>query len=174
MPDDDETISVVQADPLVLLITLPDGCTPGRWEAAESFAQSIAELREKYPGVKFQFIPFGYEIYKKGHYRKSAISSMLAHAEEVVEVRRRISQKRAEGLMRGKKSPTEVSEIGLEPRTLTTLMIYEIKTTDDVKAWINGSNRKMAGLGRKSKNDLIHCLDTHGFKDLAEMCVKLQ
>jgi hypothetical protein len=45
-------------NPLIFIITLSDGCTPGRWEAAQEFVAEIKMLREKYPSRKFQYIPF--------------------------------------------------------------------------------------------------------------------
>jgi len=44
----------------VYLISLPDGCTPGRWEAAIYFAEAMAELRENFPGRSFSFVAFGF------------------------------------------------------------------------------------------------------------------
>ena len=41
-----------------ILITLTDGCTPGRWEAAEEFANAFMELHKKFPSQQFQFVPF--------------------------------------------------------------------------------------------------------------------
>lgn len=54
---DGHHVKMVTADPLVLVIDLPDGCTPGRWEAAEAFAENVAELRRRFPGKRFQFVP---------------------------------------------------------------------------------------------------------------------
>ena len=51
-------VKTVTMDPLVLVIDLPDGCRPGRWEAARSFAESVAELRTRFPGKRFQIVPF--------------------------------------------------------------------------------------------------------------------
>jgi hypothetical protein len=42
----------------VYLIDLPDGCEPGRWEAAEAFAKGVAELRNRYPYHTFAYTPF--------------------------------------------------------------------------------------------------------------------
>lgn len=56
-----DNVQVLSADPLVLIIDLPDGCSPGKWEAAESFAESFAGIVVKYPGKNFQFIPFSYD-----------------------------------------------------------------------------------------------------------------
>ena len=44
--------------PLIVLINLPDGCTPGRWEAAQEFATAIQELCRRYPHRKFAYVPF--------------------------------------------------------------------------------------------------------------------
>lgn len=44
--------------PLTYLLVLPDGCTPGRWEAAEAFSEAVAELYDQHPGIPFQFVPF--------------------------------------------------------------------------------------------------------------------
>ena len=61
--------------PLTVLLTLPAGCTPGGWGAAEEFANAFAELVEKYQGKQFQFIPFSN---KDGH-----LESMLAVAIDI-------------------------------------------------------------------------------------------
>lgn len=72
----EEEVVVVREEPLVVALKLPDGCTPGRWEAAESFADSIAELRRRYPGRTFQFVPFSYR------YQESpALDTILAIAD---------------------------------------------------------------------------------------------
>lgn len=47
--------------PLVLSIKLPDGCTPGRREAAEAFADAVKEIQKKYPERVFTFTPFDHE-----------------------------------------------------------------------------------------------------------------
>ncbi|MBI2637352.1 MAG: hypothetical protein HYW88_00490 [Candidatus Sungbacteria bacterium] len=52
------------------LILLPDGCTPGRFEAAQAFAEAIVELKQKCPRKEFQLIPFGHS--------KGALNSILA------------------------------------------------------------------------------------------------
>ena len=57
----DEEITLVRKDPLCLLLKLPDGYTPGRWEAVEPFADVIAEARRRYPGTSFQMLPFAYD-----------------------------------------------------------------------------------------------------------------
>lgn len=51
-------VKKVADNPLTFLLVLPDGCTPGRWEAAVAFAEAVAELRQTYPNVDFQFVPF--------------------------------------------------------------------------------------------------------------------
>jgi len=56
----------------IYLLLLPDGCTPGRWEAARAFAKAIAELREKCPNKQFQYIPFDHS--------DGAVNSLLAVA----------------------------------------------------------------------------------------------
>lgn len=45
--------------PLTFLLVLPDGYTPGRWEAAKAFAEAVEELRQQHD--RFQFIPFSYD-----------------------------------------------------------------------------------------------------------------
>lgn len=69
-------ITVVMPHPLMLMITLPEGCTEGRWEAAESFAGSVAKIRESYPGKTFQFIPFLFKTTRCG--TDPALAAMLA------------------------------------------------------------------------------------------------
>lgn len=57
-----DQIIVVTENPLSLLLKFPDsgGVTPCRYESVEEFAKIIAETRKRYPGQKFQFIPFSY------------------------------------------------------------------------------------------------------------------
>ncbi|MDB5244547.1 MAG: hypothetical protein JWN18_417 [Parcubacteria group bacterium] len=74
-----EEVSVVSHVPLVLVLSLPDGCTSGRWEAAESFAASITRARQLYPGRQFQFIPFSYKT--DGDGKDPALETMLAIAQ---------------------------------------------------------------------------------------------
>lgn len=50
---------------LTLLVKLPDGCTEGRYEAAEAFARSFAEIAEKWPNKKFQYVPFNYRVFSE-------------------------------------------------------------------------------------------------------------
>ena len=57
-------------NPLTILIQLPDGCTPGRWEAVEAFAQSVADLKNLHPDKNFQLLPFTFD--------DGNLSSMLA------------------------------------------------------------------------------------------------
>ncbi len=54
----------------VYLLLLPDGCTPGRWEAAKAFAEALVELRQKCPNKQFQFVPFDHS--------EGAVNSILA------------------------------------------------------------------------------------------------
>lgn len=56
-----EEIVKVRDEPLTLMLKLPDGCTPGRWESAEAFAEIIAEMRNRYPGKNFQLLSFSYD-----------------------------------------------------------------------------------------------------------------
>ena len=74
----DEEIVKVRDEPLTLMLKLPDGCTPGRWEAAEAFAEVIAEMRNRHPDKTFQLLPFNYDTQKDG--ANPAISAMLAIA----------------------------------------------------------------------------------------------
>lgn len=53
-------VKKVSDNPPTYLLVLPDGCTPGRWEAAEAFAEAVAELRQACPEADFQFVPFSY------------------------------------------------------------------------------------------------------------------
>ena len=75
----DENILLVQEEPLTLLLTLPDGCTPGRWEAAVSFAGIIRETKIKYSGKKFQLLPFSYDTPSDG--TNPALNAILAVVE---------------------------------------------------------------------------------------------
>ena len=69
----------VSENPLTFLITLPDGCTPGRFESAEAFGFAIKAINfvqfenSAFIGEvpnSFQFVPFKYE--------EGALTSMLA------------------------------------------------------------------------------------------------
>jgi hypothetical protein len=75
-------VKKVVDDPLTFLLVLPDGCTPGRWEAAEAFAEAVAELRQACPDVEFQFVPFSHEWVPRGSSSLSpadiAVTSILA------------------------------------------------------------------------------------------------
>jgi hypothetical protein len=70
----DEEIVTVRDEPLTFILKLPDGCTTGRWKAAEAFAEIIAEMRSRYPGKTFQLLPFAFETSGSS----SALSSVLA------------------------------------------------------------------------------------------------
>ena len=72
----DEEIAKVRDEPITLMLKLPDGCTPGRWEAAEAFAEIIAEMRKRYPGKTFQLLPFNYDTPKDG--TDPALSAVMA------------------------------------------------------------------------------------------------
>ncbi len=74
---DNHLVKPVSEEPLVRMLTLPDGTTPGRFEAAEKFAEGIKELREKHPDMRFQLIPFNYDNCRDG----PALSAILAIAE---------------------------------------------------------------------------------------------
>lgn len=74
----DEEIAVVREEPLTLLLKLPDGCTPGRWEAAKAFAEILAEVCKKHPGKNFQLLPFSYSTLNDG--TNPALDSVLAVA----------------------------------------------------------------------------------------------
>jgi hypothetical protein len=69
-------IEVVREDPLVLLLRLPDGCTAGKWEAVEVFAEGWATLRQQYPDRSFQLVPFHYETLGDG--TSPALDMMMA------------------------------------------------------------------------------------------------
>ena len=47
-------------EPLTCVLRLPEGCTPGRFEAAEAFQEACGELKRLYPGKRFQLLPFSY------------------------------------------------------------------------------------------------------------------
>ncbi len=67
-------VQVVSEEDGVYLIVLPDGVTPGRREAAEKFAEAVANLRARAPGCSFSFTPFDYESSKES----SGVTSWLA------------------------------------------------------------------------------------------------
>ena len=62
----------VSKNPLMAMMTLPDGISEGRWESADAFSEGVKELYEKYPHRTFQFVPF---TYKNGY-----LTAMLAIA----------------------------------------------------------------------------------------------
>lgn len=74
----DNEIEMVQKEPLILLLCLPAGCCPWRWEAAESFAKIIAEMKAKHPDKSFQLLPFSYATVADGI--DPALNSILAIA----------------------------------------------------------------------------------------------
>jgi hypothetical protein len=45
---------------LTYLLTLPDGCTPGRMEAAVALASAYRKLRDKHSNQGFHLVPFSY------------------------------------------------------------------------------------------------------------------
>lgn len=64
--EDTHHVLTVAREPFVMLLNLPDGCTPGRWEAADAFVQAIAELQQKHPRRNFQFLPFSFNASSGG------------------------------------------------------------------------------------------------------------
>ncbi len=54
-------VQTVSKEAGIYLVTLPDGCTPGRFEAAEAFAKAVLELKAKVPNRMFTFTPFDHE-----------------------------------------------------------------------------------------------------------------
>ena len=72
----DEEILVVRETPITLMLKLPDGCTPGRWEAAEAFAEIVAQVVVRYPNNTFQFLPFSYNTPEDG--TNPALDAILA------------------------------------------------------------------------------------------------
>ena len=54
-------VKTIQLLPHVALISLPDGCTPGRHEAAVYFAEAVAELANRFPERRYQFASFDHE-----------------------------------------------------------------------------------------------------------------
>lgn len=75
-----ELVRVVSEKDGVYMIVLPEGVTPGRWEAAEEFAKAVAILHAKAPGCAFVFTSFDYESTAEFH----AVKSWLAVKEPVV------------------------------------------------------------------------------------------
>ncbi len=59
--DMEHNVRPVSKVPLTVILRLPDGITQGKWAAAEAFSDCIRELREMYPGRRFQYVPFRYE-----------------------------------------------------------------------------------------------------------------
>jgi len=58
---DNGEIVTIEKEPLVLMLTIPNGYTHNRLEAAEAFSKILAEAYRRSPaGTKFQFIPFSY------------------------------------------------------------------------------------------------------------------
>jgi len=43
------------------LVSLPDGCTPGRFEAAREFAQAFDAIHRLHPVASFNYVPFDHE-----------------------------------------------------------------------------------------------------------------
>ena len=78
MADNNEIVVVIEA-PLTLMLTLPDGITAGRWEAAVVFAGNVRKIREQYPSKAFQFLPFSYNTVGKGE--DPALDGILAIAD---------------------------------------------------------------------------------------------
>ncbi len=56
----EEEILIVRENPIALILNLPDGCTAGRFEAAEAFVELVAEVRRRYPNTEFQYLSFSY------------------------------------------------------------------------------------------------------------------
>lgn len=75
----DEEILIVSEVPLTLMLKLPDGCTPGRWGAAEAFSEIIAEMRKRYPDKTFQLLPFSYVTLSDG--TNPSLSAVMAVAQ---------------------------------------------------------------------------------------------
>lgn len=62
MANNDDQISIISDDrPIIFMITLPDGCDPGKPEAVKSFAESLKVLKREYRRYNFNFIPFSYD-----------------------------------------------------------------------------------------------------------------
>jgi len=78
-------LGVVRDEPLTLMLKLYEGRTPGRPEAAEAFAEIIAEMRSRYPGRTFQLIPFSYAMLDGVHL---ALDAILAVANEAAMIGR--------------------------------------------------------------------------------------
>lgn len=65
----------VGREPLTLIIVLPNSCSPGRWGAAEAYANTFSEIQRRYPNNHLEFIPFRYELRENG---EMGLSSILA------------------------------------------------------------------------------------------------
>ncbi len=63
---------------VAVLVTLPDGCKPGNFEAAKAFAEAVVALRALYPSDNFQLLPLAQETLADG--TKLALSAILAIA----------------------------------------------------------------------------------------------
>ena len=72
----------VQYFPHVALISLPDGCAPGKWEAAEYFAKAVSELREQFPHSQYRFVSFDHEENE----RFGGVKAWLAIADNEIDV----------------------------------------------------------------------------------------
>lgn len=46
---------------MVIMIDLPDGCSPGSAEAIKYFSEQFDSLQKTYPGANFQFMPFSFK-----------------------------------------------------------------------------------------------------------------
>jgi hypothetical protein len=66
----------VKTSPLSYLLCLPDGITPGRYEAAEAFADAYVELSQMHLDRRFNFFPFSYKTDDGG--KNPALNAVLA------------------------------------------------------------------------------------------------
>lgn len=63
---------------LTYLLTLSDGCTEGRWEAAKEFTEAYKLLRERLPGRTFTITPFESKYTEENDYGGStAVTTYL-------------------------------------------------------------------------------------------------
>lgn len=60
------------------LLCLPDGVTPGSFEAAEAFVEAHEELKREHPDIQFHFFPFSYKT--AGNGKDPALAAILAIA----------------------------------------------------------------------------------------------